>query len=386
MRPRPALLKDRDLPTYTVLVPLYREAAILPDLIDGLARLDYPADKLDVVLILEECDHDTRRAAARAELPLFMRVIVVPDCQPRTKPKALNVALTLSHGALVAVFDAEDVPAPDQLRLAASVFAAAPGRYACLQARLAIYNPRRSWLTLQFALEYGGLFHAYLPALVRLGIPLPLSGTSNHFPRTVLRRIAAWDPYNVTEDADLGIRIARAGGRIGLIDSATLEEAPATLRQWLPQRTRWIKGWMQTYLVHTREPRCLVRHLGVWRTAGFVAVFAGFLLSALCFPIAVGVAVMEFLEVAPFGSIDAPLHHAVRILALTDLAVGILAALACQVVGVRRAGLGALAGHLLAAPFYWMLISLAAYRALEQLIWRPHVWEKTEHGPRTQRR
>ena len=180
------VLCDAELPTYTVLVPLFREAAIVPDLIEALAAIDYPPPKLDIVLILEESDHATRRAVARSPRPACMRVIVVPDGQPRTKPKALNVALALTRGELVAVFAAEDVPSPGQLRQAAAVFAAHPGRYACLQARLAIYNPRQSLLTRHFALEYAALFHALLPALVRWNLPLPLSGTSNHFPRAVL--------------------------------------------------------------------------------------------------------------------------------------------------------------------------------------------------------
>lgn len=377
----PALV-DSELPTYSVLVPLYREAAVVPGLIEALAALDYPRAKLDVALILEEGDIDTRLAVARVGLPTFMRIIVVPDRQPRTKPKALNVALTLSSGALIAVFDAEDQPAPNQLRQAASAFAAAPGRYACLQARLTIYNPRQSWLTRQFALEYAALFQAFLPALVRLGFPLPLSGTSNHFPRSALRQAAAWDPYNVTEDADLGIRITRAGGRIGLLDSATREEAPATFRQWLPQRTRWIKGWMQTYLVHTREPWRLLKQLGIWRTAGFHAVFAGFLLSLLTYPIFLITIGIELSRPAPFASAAAPLHHAAFLVGAMDLVIGITATLVTALISTRRAGLSDLNGHLLAAPIYWLLISAAGYRALVQIAWYPHLWEKTEHAPR----
>lgn len=376
-------LTDGDLPTYSVLVPLYREAAVVPGLIEALAALDYPRAKLDVALILEECDIDTRLAIAGARMPAYMRIIIVPDRQPRTKPKALNVALALSHGTLIAVFDAEDLPAPDQLRKAAATFVAAPGRYACLQCRLTIYNPRQSWLTRQFALEYATLFQAFLPALVRLGFPLPLSGTSNHFPRAALHQAAAWDPFNVTEDADLGIRIARAGGRIGLLDSATREEAPATFRQWLPQRTRWIKGWMQTYLVHTREPRRLLRQLGLWRTIGFHAVFAGFLLSLLAFPIMLVGAGYELSRPTPFASAPDSFHRTALWVAATDLAIGVLAALLTGLISARRSGLGRLAGHFLSAPIYWLLISAAGYRALAQVFWHPHhLWEKTEHAPR----
>lgn len=382
-RPRnqPTAISDQDLPTYSVLVPLYQEAAILPDLIEALSGLDYPRAKLDVVLILEETDTATRGAAAETTRPPHMRIIVVPDRHPRTKPKALNMALALSRGDLVAVFDAEDVPDRDQLRKAAAMFAAAPGRYACLQARLAIYNPRQSWLSRHFALEYAALFHSILPALVRLGLPFPLSGTSNHFPRAALEA-AAWDPFNVTEDADLGVRLSRSGGELGLIDTETQEEAPFTFRQWLPQRTRWIKGWMQTYLVHTRRPWKLLRVLGLWSTIGFYAVFAGFLISVLAYPFLFILLGLELTRPVPFAHPAGSLEHIALATALADLAIGVLASLAILLVGARRAGIGRLAGHILTAPLYWLLISAAGYRALIQVIWRPHYWEKTEHSPR----
>ena len=280
------------------------------------------------------------------------------------------------------MFDAEDVPASNQLRKAAAAFATSPGQYSCLQARLTIYNPRQSWITRQFALEYAALFQAFLPALVRLGFPLPLSGTSNHFPRAALRQAAAWDPFNVTEDADLGMRIARAGGRIGLLDCATREEAPPTFRQWLPQRTRWIKGWMQTYVVHTRQPWRLVREMGLWRAVGFHAVFAGYLLSLLAFPVMLVAAGIELGGPAPFARTPGSIQHTALMIAAADLAIGTLAALLAGLIGARRARLGRLAGHLLAAPIYWLCISVAGYRALVQMIWNPHLWEKTEHAPR----
>jgi glycosyltransferase XagB len=377
-------LSDGDLPTYSVLVPLFREADMLPDLVEALTALDYPRAKLDIVLILEESDAVTLVAARQTAMPPFMRVIVVPDRQPRTKPKALAMALKLTRGELIAVFDAEDIPAVDQLRKAASVFVTHPGRYACLQARLAIYNARQSPLTRQFAIEYAMLFQVFLPALRLLRWPMPLSGTSNHFMRDKLDALA-WDPFNVTEDADLGIRLARArraGGEIGLIESDTYEEAPAGLRQWLPQRTRWIKGWMQTYLVHTRQPWRLARELGLWRLLGFHALLGGFLISVLAYPLLLTLLVAETFSAQPFATEPGSLHHAALSIALTELIAGFVAALLMAVAGVWRARLAGLVVDIIAAPVYWLLISIAGYRALIQIIWWPHLWEKTEHSAR----
>ena len=248
-RPRPcnAPAGDESLPLYTVLVPLYREAGVVPHLLRALAAIDYPADRLEVLLIVESVDAETQAALRGATLAPFMRVIVVPDGSPRTKPRALQYALQMARGAYVVVYDAEDVPEPDQLRRALAALRAAPGRLGCLQAQLNIYNSRASWLTRQFTVEYTALFDGILPTLKRLELPVPLGGTSNHFPRSVLDAVGGWDPYNVTEDADLGIRLARAGWHVGVLPSTTWEEAPPTWSVWRGQRTRWLKGWMQAY-------------------------------------------------------------------------------------------------------------------------------------------
>lgn len=233
------------LPRYSLLVPIYDEAAVVPDLIAALGAIDYPQDRMEVLLILESVDAQTRAAVAAAHLPPHMRVVVVPDGSPRTKPRALSFALRGAIGELVVVYDAEDVPEPDQLHRAARLLATDP-KLGCVQARLNVLNDRETWLTRQFAIEYTVLFDCMLPTLDRLNLPVPLGGTSNHFSRAVLDEVGGWDPFNVTEDADLGIRLARSGWKVKVLASTTWEEAPATFSIWLKQRTRWLKGWMQT--------------------------------------------------------------------------------------------------------------------------------------------
>jgi hypothetical protein len=234
---------DGRLPTYAVLVPLYREAAIAGDLIAHLGRLDYPKAKLQIILILEADDGETRAAVMRHVRESHFEVLAIPPGGPRTKPKALTYALSFVRADYVVVFDAEDRPEPNQLRKAAAAFRERP-ELGCVQARLAPDNDD-SWLSRMFAVEYASNFEVVLPALAEWGVPLPLGGTSNHFPRAVLEKVAAWDPFNVTEDADLGIRLARFGYSTATITSRTYEEAPVTFRQWLPQRRRWIKGWIR---------------------------------------------------------------------------------------------------------------------------------------------
>lgn len=247
--PAPAERREKPLPIYTVLVPLFRESAVVPDLLNSLRKLDYPRECLEVMLIVEEVDLETREALLAAGIDPHMQVLVVPDGKPRTKPRAIQYALQFAQGDYVVVYDAEDAPEPDQLRRALAVLEAGGSRVGCVQAQLNIYNSHASWFTRQFTVEYTALFDCILPTLERLQLPVPLGGTSNHFPRTVLDAVGGWDPYNVTEDADLGIRLARHGWHVGVLKSTTWEEAPPSFRIWKGQRTRWLKGWMQTSMI-----------------------------------------------------------------------------------------------------------------------------------------
>jgi glycosyltransferase XagB len=395
-RPRPLLeptaprIADADLPLYSVMVPLFREVAVLPGLIAALSRLDYPAAKLDCILVLESTDIATQIAVRAVALPPFMRVVVVPAGGPQTKPKALNYALPTARGSYVVVYDAEDVPAPSQLRQALAVFRAHAAKaaqtggttLACVQARLNIDNANDSWLTRQFTLEYSALFDGLLPALARLGLPVPLGGTSNHFPKAVLEQLGGWDPYNVTEDADVGLRIARAGLAVSMVRSTTWEEAPIAFRPWLYQRTRWMKGWMQTWLVHMREPRRCWRELGTVRFLGAQALMGGMVLSALMHPIFYVALAVECLTGDPLAQPLDGLDRGLWWLAAFNLLAGYSSAMVLAAVTVVRRKRLWLLPHIVLMPVYWVLIALASYRAVWQLMRDPFLWEKTEHRAR----
>lgn len=377
----PAASLPAPLPRYSLLIPLYDEAAVAPDLVKALDAIDYPRDRLQVLLILEAVDTPTRAAVAALALPPHMSVVTVPEGAPRTKPRALNYALGRATGDLVVVYDAEDVPEPDQLRRAARLLSADPN-LACVQARLNVLNAEETWLTRQYAIEYTALFDCLLPTLQRLGLPVPLGGTSNHFSRTVLEEVGGWDPYNVTEDADLGIRLARRRKHVKVLDSTTWEEAPSSFTNWRNQRTRWLKGWMQTYLVHMRRPLATARDLG-WRPfLGLQVLMGGLILSALVHPWFYIVATVE-LTYAPLRT----LHHdtlsrVVTVLGALNLVLGYVTGVALGCVAVAQRGRARLALWALTMPVYWLLVSLAAYRALYQLITTPYKWEKTQHRPR----
>ena len=368
---------DPTLPVYSILVPLYREAEIVPDLLRALLAIDYPQDKLDCKIIVEADDAETLAAFDELKGLHPFDIVRVPACLPRTKPKAVNFALRYARGDYLVIYDAEDRPEPDQLLKAVAAFRNLPRAVACLQARLAFHN-RDRWLTKSFAIDYFTWFGSLLPGLERLGVPIPLGGTSNHFRTAVLREIGAWDPFNVTEDADIGLRLAQLGYRTTMLDSTTWEEAPERIDIWIKQRSRWLKGYMQTWLVHSRSARSLVKHVGLGGFLAFQLFIGGAVLSALVNPILWVIFGMScVLPISIFG--DFPGNTLGYVSAAGALGSnGVLTYLA--VAGPARGGEGRLAPYGLTVSIYWLLISVAAYRGLWQLITKPFHWEKTAHG------
>ena len=324
--------------------------------------------------MLEEDDVATQAALAALDLRAPYQVFCAPPSGPRTKPKALNAALPFALGRYTAVYDAEDAPEPDQLRKAVDCFRAHDGRLACVQARLTIDNARFNCLTRLFAAEYAGLFDVFLPGLARYRLPLPLGGSSNHFDTAVLREVGGWDPYNVTEDADLGMRLARFGYYSAVIASSTWEEAPPTFPLWFRQRTRWFKGWMQTWLVHAGAPGLLWRDLGADGFLVFQLVVGGTVLAALVHPVFLALFLADIAQGEFAGSAALFSPYAVACLA------GYSASAALGVVGLFRRGQLTQAWILTGAPIYWLALSLAAWRAVYKLLRDPFEWEKTAHG------
>lgn len=375
----PPPLSQAELPAYTVLAALHREETMVAALVAALADLDYPADRLEVLLAIEADDDATLAAAERAVAgrPRF-RVIAVPPGAPRTKPRALSYALAFARGDLVTVYDAEDRPDPDQLRKAAAAFLAGPDSLACVQARLVIERARH-FLQRQFAVEYHALFDGLLPWLAAARLPLPLGGTSNHFKRIALDACGGWDPYNVTEDADLGVRLARFGYHTDLLDSATREQAPASLRVWLPQRTRWMKGWITTWLVAMRRPRAFVRETGFAGLFTVLYLFAATILSALMHPLGLALVILHATGLRPLPVSEGWAGDFLVAAMAIGLACGYFGSAFLAARTLRDRGRPELLRDLWLMPVYWLLISLAAWLALVDLIRRPHHWAKTPH-------
>lgn len=362
-------LKDAELPGITVIVALYREERVAAGLVRAIQALNYPANKLDVKLAVEADDAGTLAALRATSLDARFEIVPVPPSSPRTKPKALNYALRFARGEIVSIYDAEDRPHPDQLRVAAEAFVAGGARLACVQAPLNWYNRRRNWLTRQFALEYAANFNALLPLYARMGWPLPLGGTSNHVRLSALKAAGGWDAYNVTEDADLGFRLAALGWRLAVIAPPTLEEAPARLPGWLGQRSRWLKGYMQTWGVHMRMLGCLRHGAGAGGVVSLQLTLGAALASAALHALSVaGCAILMMLNPAAAWP------------ALILLAAGYASAMACAAAGARRAGFRGRAGDLFSMPAYWLLQTPALGKALRELFLDPYFWDKTEHG------
>lgn len=369
---------DRDLPIYTILVPLYREASVVAQLVEAVANLDYPADRLDVMLLVEADDEETRGALRALDLPGHFDVLTVPDVGPRGKARACNHGLALARGEYLVIFDAEDCPEPDQLRKVVAAFERLPDDVVCLQAKLNYFNRTQNVLTRWFTSEYSVWFDRLLPGLQSLDGAIPLGGTSNHFPTERLRALGGWNAYNVTEDAELGMRIFMDGYKTAVIDSTTYEEANSRTGNWIRQRSRWVKGYMQTYLTLMRHPIHLWREMGTRTFVIFQLFFCAGTLAPLLNPLYWGLTAVWYTTHAAViqDVFPTPILYAGTV----GLFLGNAAFMVTMMSGcMARRNFDDVKWALL-APVYWMLISVAAWKALFQLMWRPYYWEKTTHG------
>ncbi|MBN9607588.1 MAG: glycosyltransferase, partial [Actinomycetales bacterium] len=369
-----AELRDEDLPRYTVLVPVFREENIVAQLVDNLGAIDYPADKLEVLVLIEEADALTRDAYLAASPPPNFHLITIPAGQPQTKPRACNVGLFFATGEYLVIYDAEDTPDPDQLKKCVVAFERAGERTVCIQAALSYFNADENALTRMFTLEYNYWFDYMLAGLDAADLPIPLGGTSNHFRTSALTELGGWDPYNVTEDADLGIRSSALGYRVGVIDSTTMEEANTSIPNFIRQRSRWIKGYMQTTLVHARRPRQLIREIGLRRFLAFATLIGGtpatFLGVIPLYLVTLVTLILPNAWLAPFFPVW------LLWLCLVNFIIGSSIMVYLSMMGpFKRARFDLILWALL-NPVYWILHSIASYQALWELFTRPHYWQK----------
>jgi cellulose synthase/poly-beta-1,6-N-acetylglucosamine synthase-like glycosyltransferase len=369
-----------ELPVYSVLVALHREAEVVPQLLVALGKIVWPRDKLEIKLVCEADDRETIDAIRAHNPRSFVEIIEVPPSRPRTKPKALRFAMALTTGEFIVLYDAEDRPHPGQLLESYARFRSVGSKVVCLQAPLQVTNGARSVLARMFAFEYAGLFRAVLPWLAARRQVLPLGGTSNHFRRAALEEIGSWDPHNVTEDADVGVRLFRSGYRAETITLPTLEAAPEEISVWVPQRTRWLKGWLQTWLVHMRQPSALLGEVGLSSFLLVQVLLAGMFFSALLHPIIF----MTAIGYSVWSLMGFPLASWQLWLLAVDYAILLFSYATFLLLGWRTLSLSERAGFpvvVLMTPAYWLLTSYAAWLALIEFVRHPHRWNKTPHRP-----
>jgi glycosyltransferase involved in cell wall biosynthesis/cellulose synthase/poly-beta-1,6-N-acetylglucosamine synthase-like glycosyltransferase/O-antigen/teichoic acid export membrane protein len=373
-------IDNAKLPLYTILCPLYREARVLPQFARAMEELDWPKDKLEVLLLLEEDDTATIETAKNLQLPAYFKMNIVPHSLPKTKPKACNYGLTLARGEYIVVFDAEDKPEAQQLKKAYLAFGKTPKNVACLQAKLNYYNPRHNLLTRFFTAEYSLWFDVILPGLQSIDTTIPLGGTSNHFRTSDLLLFQGWDPFNVTEDCDLGARLFKAGYKTAIVDTITLEEANSNVKNWLRQRSRWIKGYLQTYLVHMRNP---VKFIAAHGSHAFIfqLIVGGKIAFMVINPILWLITISYFTLYALVGpTIESLFPAVIFYMAAFALVAGNFICLYNYMIGCAKRDHWDLIKYIFFVPFYWLMISVAAGIAIFQLFVKPHYWEKTIHG------
>ena len=414
-------IPESDLPVFTILIPLYKEANIADKIIRSMDSFDYPHYKMDIKLLLEEDDTATIAAVQNCNLTDSYDVIIVPDFKPKTKPRACNFGLKRAKGEICVIYDAEDRPDTDQLKKVAVLFRRLPANIACVQAKLNYYNSMQNILTRWFTIEYSTTFDLILPGLETLNIPVPLGGTSNHFRTEILKKLGGWDPFNVTEDCDLGIRIYTQGYRTSLIDSTTWEEANSELWNWIRQRSRWVKGFLQTHLTHTRNPFRTMKELGPWGMLGFYMcvggssfmliinviywIIGGLYMILLANGIMYG-GTLSTMIIGPHlessykglmilgynfkawpliytGSDQDVFWSSLSIVFFTIGTVLVFANfmfVATHIIACFKRKYYALLPAAILMPLYWVLMSIGAWKGFYQLLTKPFYWEKTNHG------
>lgn len=368
-------------PVYTIFCPLYKEWEVAPQFVSAMQKLDYPHDKLQVMFLLEENDKETIEKIRAFDLPGHFEIVVVPHSNPKTKPKAMNYGLKYARGEYVVIYDAEDVPEVDQLKKAVLAFGKIDRTVACVQAKLNFYNPKQNILTRVFTAEYSLWFDLVLPGLQSISAPIPLGGTSNHFRVSVLRSLGGWDAFNVTEDCDLGMRLSRRGLKTAIIESTTHEEANSNLINWYNQRSRWIKGYMQTYFVHMRSPRVLYREGKLRDLLFFQLIVGGKVVSLFINPLMWVITIIYFTFRAQTGAfIESLFPGPILYIGVFALIFGNFLYLYYYMVGCARREYHGITKYIFLVPLYWLGMSLAAWRAVYEVVVKPHYWSKTQHG------
>lgn len=372
----------KEWPMYTIICPLFKEWEVLPQFISAIAKLDYPKDKLQVIISLEEVDKKTIEEIGKMHLPSYFEVLVTPDTQPRTKPKACNYALLHTKGEYVVIYDAEDIPDRLQLKKAITAFRRLEGKnVVCLQAKLNFYNPTQNVLTRLFSLEYSLWFDLVLTGLHSINAPIPLGGTSNHFKKEYLDLLQGWDPFNVTEDCDLGIRLFKNGYHTKVLDSVTMEEANSSFFGWFPQRSRWIKGYIQTYLVHMRRPH---EFISGWSNPHILTfqIIVGFKILSMWINPFLWALTITYFAARPFAGpfIESLYLTPILYLGVISLIAGNFLYFYYYMIGAAKRQQWDLIKYAFFVPVYWLMMSYASLLALRQIIFAPHYWEKTKHG------
>ncbi len=373
------ILADADWPRYTILCPLYHETEVVPQFVQAMQALDYPVNKLQILFLTEEDDVETCKVIEAMHLPPHFSLMTVPAGQPHTKPRACNFGLLQARGDYVVIYDAEDIPDPLQLKKAVLTFANHDSDLACVQAKLNYYNTKQNLLTRWFTVEYSLWFDLILPGMQQTKLPLPLGGTSNHFRTEMLRKVGAWDPFNVTEDCDLGLRLARSRLKTIMLDSTTYEEANSQVKNWIRQRSRWIKGYLQTYLVYMREPQRYLRREHFREFLSLQLVIGG--KTAVLFVNPLSWALLAiFILFRPIAVYHILFPTPVLYMGTLCLIFGNFFYTYTHLIACMKPGRYSLIKWALFIPIYWMMMSIAATLALFQLVFKPHYWEKTKHG------
>jgi cellulose synthase/poly-beta-1,6-N-acetylglucosamine synthase-like glycosyltransferase len=365
----------KDLPKYAIFLPCRNEKiGVIKKLIENIDNINYPKDKLDVMLLIDQ-DDDYLEEALNLELPNHFRIISASVGFPFTKPKVTNLGLALTDAKYGVIYDSEDRPDRNQLMDVVSEFNQ-DSDLVCVQCRLHYTNKKNNLLTRFFNLEYLNWFGLTIHGLSKAQLSdypvIPLGGTSNHYDLEVLKSMGGHDAYNITEDAALGVHFALENKKIKTINSVTEELAVDELWTWIKQRTRWNLGHLITYVVFSRNFNENFKKLGAVRYLNLVLVLLGNFIVPFITPLLFTIFILDFFG---YGAGETFIKNLPYITLIGNYLLIVISHALASIMLQRGKNLILC----LLQPFYYLLHSVASWRALYKFFTAPTVWEKTNH-------
>ncbi len=371
--PEPAIDKNRkEFPLVTILVPLKQENEVIHQTFSAISNLNYPSSSIQGIIIVESTDTLTKKSIETSIIPDGFEVMEIPTLPPFTKGRAIQRALLVAKGKYITIYDAESRPEPNQVIKAVEILEKEKGK-TCLQSIIRIENAKENEITSFFASEFWDWYDKRMVNLHKRGIPFGLGGNSFFLATETLKEVGGWDPFNVTEDAELTVRLIKNNVDIKLMNSITHEACPSTMKNWIKQRTRWSKGLLTTSIIHLISGKFGFKGFTFKQWYHFwLRMYVGNLI-----PFFFAFIFILFL----FQSFSYENFVLVNIVLAINLVPSLIVSMWADKKNFNTMGIKIRIHNLFAVTLiYWGMYLWAGFRANYEFLFSPLKWHKTDHS------